>query len=273
MTDSGLNILHRKLSAFIEDGRQVFFDEIRRESAKDASRGFPMPSGALIYKKVELSAERIRTISKKGLEVINDLAVRQVVKIDALSKQAIIETVMSEVLKEADMLNSYVDEWLRSAPQGNSLPNIITESVVKAKEEIEIELDILINAKKTSEVNSVINVYNYGTANTIQAGHNNNITHSVPEKSEKLVAALNALLQQIKEQEVSSLPSGLTTSLEETLVELQRPDEDRNPFKIQASLMMAMTTLQTLPVLKPAVTTLATAYDYYFGTSLSTVFS
>ena len=73
MTDSGLGILKRKLSAFRDDGRQDFYDVLNLESAKVASRGFDMPSGALLYKKVELSAERIRNISKKCLEIINEL--------------------------------------------------------------------------------------------------------------------------------------------------------------------------------------------------------
>ncbi len=152
MTESGLNILQRKLSAFRDDGRQAFNDEIDRESRKFASRGFHKPGGIVRYKKVELSAERIRNISKKGLEVINELAERQVITIDGLSKQSTIETVMSEVSKEADMLKQYVDDWMANAQTGGSRINIITEAVTKAKNEIEIELDILINSKKTNEV-------------------------------------------------------------------------------------------------------------------------
>ncbi len=120
--------------------------------------------------------------------------------------------------------------------------------------------------------NSVFNVYNYGSANAIQAGHNNFINQTTAEKSEKLVSSISSLLQQLKLQEADSLPPGLTTSIEETLVELQRPDNEKNMFKVQSCLMMTMTTLQTLPALKPAVATLVSAYDYYFGTNVSAMF-
>ena len=269
MTDSGLSILKRKLSAFRYDGRQAFYDMLDLESAKVASRGFTRPTGALLYKKVELSAERIRIISKKGLDVINELAERQVIKIDGLSKQSIVETVMAEVLNEADMLKKYEDNWLKNSPPGSNLPSIITDSAVKAKNEIEIELDILINSKKKNEVNSVFNVYNYGSANTIQTGHNNIINQTITDKSEDLVSAITELLQQLKLQDADSLPLGLTKSIEETLVELRRPDNEKNMFKIQSCLMMTMTTLQTLPALKPAVISLVTAYDFYFGTNVT----
>jgi hypothetical protein len=273
MTVNGVDILQRKISTFIDDGRQVFYDEINRETAKDASRGFDMPTGNLRYRIVELSANRIRNIAKKAIEVVNELAEKRVLVMTIPSKQPILDAIMTELSKEASLLSAHADNWLANAPLASNLGNIITESVTRARTEADIELDILINTKTTNEVNSVFNIYNYGTANNIQAGHNNNITYVESEKSEKLVSALMALLEQIKVQEVSSLPSGLTTSLEETVVELQRPGNDKNSFKIQSSLMMAMTTLQTLPALKPAVATLATAYDYYFGTSLSTVFS
>ena len=279
MTNTVFNILQRKLSAFVDDGRQAFYDEIGREVGKVASRGFSMPTGNLRYRIVELSAERVRNVSKIGLDVANELNEKHVLIIDSRSKQAIIEAIMSEVSKESDKLKQFAKNRLpNAAPPGGGNPlNIITEAVARAYNEIEIELDILINSKKKNEVNSVFNVYNYGNANAIQAGQNNIInqivTADMSEKAEKLTSSITQLLQQLKLHSADTLSTGLTSSIEETLIELHRPETEINMFKVQSVLMMTMTTLQTLPALKPAVTALVTAYDYYFGTNVSTMFN
>lgn len=273
MTVNGFDILQRKISVFVDDGRQGFYDDIDKEASNDAGRGFSMPTGQFLYRVVELSAVRIRNIAKKAIEIVSELAEKHVLSMSVSSKQPILDAIMSELSKEANRLSEHADTWLHGAPLADNFGNVITEAVTRAKAEVDIELDILINTKANKEVNSVFNIYNYGTANAIQAGHNNKMTYTETEKSEKLISALSALLQQIKTQEITALPSGLTTSLEETIEELHRPVNEKNSFKIQSSLMMAMTTLQTLPALKPAVATLVTAYDYYFGTGLSAMFS
>jgi len=272
MPESGFNILKRKISAIIDDGRQDFYDEINRETVKFASRGFSVPIGNPGVKIVELLVRQIRDISINSLKVISDLADKKVLDVNSQSKHRIIAIVMNEVSNEAGKLKLYADKQYAKAPIQGKMANLIFEATTKVKKEIELELDILINSNKPKEINSVFNVYNYGTANAIQAGHNNYINQNITEKTDKLVASILDILQQIKLQDAKTLPHGLKESIEEALVELQSPGDEKNMFKVQSCLLMTMTTLQTLPALKPAVAVLVTAYDYYFGTNASQMF-
>ncbi len=216
----------------------------------------------------QLSADRIKGITKNVIAMIHELTVKHILDLDASSKESIINTVMTEVSIEADNLMQYTSDLITQIQStlDGSMFNDIQESVKRARNEIDTEMDVILLTKNKNDISSVFNIYNYGTAHSIQAGQNNYLTQNLSEKDEKLASAINNLLQELTLHGTDSFSSDLIKTVQDALVELNCPE--KNYFKIQ-SYLMTMTTLQTLPALKPAVTTLATAYDYYFGTNVA----
>ena len=66
---------------------------------------------------------------------------------------------------------------------------------------------------------------NCGTVNAIQSGHNNSLRLNISDKEERLLSAINNLLNELKTQDDGTVSKDLIQTIEESLVELKCPEK------------------------------------------------
>lgn len=255
------------LSGKIGDHIRTDLASIELEASKiysDFARRNILSPGAL-HQVAGVCCDHIKKRSEFINSLLMDLSERGILLVTIENKNELLEIIKGIYVSDITAMKGTMNRPMLGKIDTT---RYFEEAIHNGLERIESELEVLmLTRKETSAPSQTITLYNYGTIGAFQSG--TQITATVNQeieiKKEKLVAALNEIKNKVEDENIEN-SNDIVETIDDGINELSQ--ESINYFRLQGHLMMLMTTLQTLPNLKPAVAVLAQAYDYYFGTSI-----
>ncbi len=270
MLDANItNLLQRKISDYFQSDLREMRDGSEKIYMDFGRRNICSPT--MLHQAAALCCEHIKKRSYYINEELHKLTEQGILTVTENNKTELIEVLKDVFSKDIQAIKQIVER--RPLISNFSFdPDIyFAKAISEGIQRIEVELDTLILSKKDTGLPAhTLTIYNNGVIGAVQSGHNITATvnQHIDSKKEQLLAALQYLKNKVEEESIIN-GNDIIETINDGINQIGQ--EKVNNFKLQACLMMLMTTLQTLPNLKPAVAALAEASDYYFGTSIATI--